>query len=149
MAEISLARRFKGVNLYLEDTRTAECTSLQIKAEKNLVGECEALFPLSIKSLDFSWSEANPRPVGVLDQLDENMNSALQESESTPALTSHIFLPAQCRLVIGREDGSIVLVPATQTIMLHLLSGRHHKYTTWPSHQVPMGIELTKLHIRS
>ena len=42
----------------------------------------------------------------------------------------------QCRLVCGREDGSIIMVPATQTIMLHLLSGRHQKFTNWPQHQV-------------
>jgi len=116
---------------------TPECAALQAKAEG--AGECEKLAVVSTKSLSTSWNHASPHPVGVLDQLDENMNSAVVESSSTPALTSHIFLPSQCRLVIGREDGSIVMVPATQTIMLHLLSGRHHKYTTWPSHQVLIG----------
>ena len=116
---------------------TPECAALQAKAEG--AGECEKLTVVSTKSLSTSWDHASPHPVGVLDQLDENMNSAVVESSSTPALTSHIFLPSQCRLVIGREDGSIVMVPATQTIMLHLLSGRHHKYTTWPSHQVLIG----------
>ena len=123
---------------------TPECAALQAKAEG--AGECEKLAVVSTKSLSTSWNHASPHPVGVLDQLDENMNSAVVESSSTPALTSHIFLPSQCRLVIGREDGSIVMVPATQTIMLHLLSGRHHKYTTWPSHQVLIGNkELSKL----
>ncbi len=45
----------------------------------------------------------------------------------------------QCRLVCGREDGSIVMVPATQTIMLHLLAGKHQRYTNWPQHQVLLG----------
>lgn len=33
----------------------------------------------------------------------------------------------QCRLVVGREDGSIIIVPATQTVMLHLLHGSHQQ----------------------
>ena len=118
---------------------TPECAALQLKAEQTGGDECEGLTAVSIKSLQSSWEDASPSPVGVLDQLDENMNSAMEGGEGSPALTSHIFLPAQCRLVIGREDGSIVMVPATQTIMLHLLSGRHHKYTAWPSHQVLIG----------
>ena len=118
---------------------TPECAALQVKAEQREEGECERLGAVSVRSLGSSWSGTSPSPVGVLDQLDENMNSAVEGGETTPALTSHIFLPSQCRLVIGREDGSIVMVPATQTIMLHLLSGRHHKYTAWPSHQVLIG----------
>ena len=55
---------------------------------------------------------------------------------SHTALTATIFLPMQCRLVCGREDGSIIMVPATQTIMLHLLAGRHQKFNNWPQHQV-------------
>jgi hypothetical protein len=42
----------------------------------------------------------------------------------------------QCRLVCGRADGSIIMVPATQTIMLNLLTGKHQKLTNWPQHQV-------------
>ena len=47
----------------------------------------------------------------------------------------------QCRLVCGRSDGSIVTVPATQTIMLQLMSGKHQKYPNWPQHQVLIGHE--------
>jgi hypothetical protein len=62
----------------------------------------------------------------------------LEEEPMTPqtAVTATIFLPMQCRLVCGREDGSIIMVPATQTIMLHLLSGKHQKFSNWPQHQV-------------
>lgn len=81
----------------------------------------------------------------MLDQLDDDMdengeeNGGEVEVADTPSLTSHIFLPAMCQLVVGRSDGSIVLVPATQTIMLHLLAGRHHKYSSWPSHRLLAG----------
>ena len=30
-------------------------------------------------------------------------------------------------------------VPATQTIMLHLLSGKHQNFSNWPQHQVLLG----------
>lgn len=43
-------------------------------------------------------------------------------------LTASIYLPMQSRLVVGREDGSIIIIPATQTVMLQLLHGSHQQY---------------------
>jgi len=40
----------------------------------------------------------------------------LQVSAST-------FMPSQGKLACGRSDGSIILVPAVETIVLHLLDG--------------------------
>ena len=40
----------------------------------------------------------------------------LQVSAST-------FMPSQGKLACGRTDGSIVLIPAVETIVLHLLDG--------------------------
>lgn len=57
-----------------------------------------------------------PSPVGILDQLNVF-------GESIVKLTASIYLPQQSRLVVGREDGSIIIVPATQTVMLQLLYG--------------------------
>lgn len=57
----------------------------------------------------------NPSPVGILDQL------ANVSGEPSIKLTASIYLPQQSRLVVGREDGSIIIVPATQTVMLQLL----------------------------
>ena len=88
--------------------------------------------PTLTTSLEQIWANMSPKPPGVLNQ----MNSP--ETDDA-ALTATIFLPMQCRLVCGREDGSIILVPATQTIMLHLLSGRHEKFSNWPQHQVLLG----------
>ncbi|XP_023324405.1 WD repeat-containing protein 7 isoform X4 [Eurytemora carolleeae] len=121
---------------------TAECAALQLKAEKD--GTADSLYPVATHSVKKSWKSIIPPPVGILDQLDQNMNQqppdlSGDDDENSPALTSHIFLPVQCRLVLGREDGSIVLVPATQTIMMHLLRGKHHKYTSWPQHQLLLG----------
>lgn len=57
---------------------------------------------------------------GVLDQLEGEKNP--------PRITASLFLPIQGRLACGRDDGSIILVPATETIILHLLHGKHHEY---------------------
>jgi hypothetical protein len=45
-------------------------------------------------------------------------------------LTASIYLPLQCRLVVGREDGTIIIVSATQTVMLQLLHGHHQDFSS-------------------
>lgn len=72
-------------------------------------------------SLSDSWTSMNPPPVGILDQLNHDCDSLIK-------LTASIYLPQQSRLVVGREDGSIIIVPATQTVMLQLLHGNHQQY---------------------
>ncbi|GBP86184.1 WD repeat-containing protein 7 [Eumeta japonica] len=54
-------------------------------------------------------------------------------------LTASIYILAANRLVVGREDGSIVIVNATQTVKLQLLHGNHQQYLDWPPHQILMG----------
>ena len=79
---------------------TPECASMQLKVES---GEAlETLTPNTATSLEEIWSGLDPTPAGVLNQLDN--------PETDAALTATIFLPMQCRLVCGREDGSIILV---------------------------------------
>lgn len=83
-------------------------------------------------SLEQAWNLMNPPPVGILDQLNVPHEPVIK-------LTASIYLPLQSRLVAGREDGSIVIIPATQTVMLQLLHGIHQNYTDWPPHQVLEG----------
>ncbi|QQP57402.1 Uncharacterized protein FKW44_002378 [Caligus rogercresseyi] len=85
--------------------------------------------PVHTTSLREKWLNLSEEPPGVLSQL----------GPDAPDITATIFLPMQCRLVCGRDDGSIVMVPATQTIMLHLLSGQHQKYSNWPHQQILIG----------
>lgn len=73
-----------------------------------------ALTPTICTSLSDAWSLMKPPPVGILDQLNI-------PNESSIKLTASIYLPQQSRLVVGRQDGSIIIVPATQTVMLQLL----------------------------
>lgn len=44
---------------------------------------------------------------------------------SSHQVTASVYIPSQGRLVCGREDGSIILVPATQTAIVQLLQGEH------------------------
>lgn len=115
------------------------------------------LIPTICTSLSDAWSLMRPQPVGILDQ----MNSV---SEPSIKLTASIYLPQQSRLVVGRQDGTIIIVPATQTVMLQLLHVNPLNYngafdtiiifneqvtrlteyiyftsTDWPAHQVLSG----------
>ncbi|XP_057656170.1 WD repeat-containing protein 7 isoform X15 [Diorhabda carinulata] len=81
-------------------------------------------------SLTEAWAGMNPSPVGILDQL---------EKQESVKLTASIYLPLQSRLVVGREDGSIIIVPANQTVMLQLLHGNHQQFNGWPQHQILSG----------
>ncbi|XP_049847123.1 WD repeat-containing protein 7 isoform X2 [Schistocerca gregaria] len=103
---------------------------LQIKQEE--FDKPPGMPPAVTTSLSEAWKAMRRPPVGILDQLDAG-------SPKGVALTASIYLPQQSRLVVGREDGSIIIVPATQTIMLQLLHGRHQQYDDWPPHQVLLG----------
>ena len=82
---------------------TPECASMQLKKEGDgSEAATTSLKPSTATSLEEIWSGLNPTPAGVLNQLDN--------PETDAALTATIFLPMQCRLVCGREDGSIILV---------------------------------------
>ncbi|XP_044011443.1 WD repeat-containing protein 7 isoform X4 [Aphidius gifuensis] len=90
------------------------------------------LEPIIKTSLEIAWEAMKPSPVGILDQLDTINDHSIK-------LTACIYLPQQSRLVVGREDGSIIIVPATQTVMLQLLHGNHQHYDDWPPHQILLG----------
>lgn len=82
-------------------------------------------------SLLDAWKSLDPPAIGILDQLNE-------PKESIVKITASTYLPQQSRLVVGRDDGSIIIVPATQVIAIHLLKGPH-QLKGWPPHQVLHG----------
>uniref|UniRef100_A0A671Q6B1 WDR72-like alpha-solenoid domain-containing protein n=1 Tax=Sinocyclocheilus anshuiensis TaxID=1608454 RepID=A0A671Q6B1_9TELE len=88
------------------------------------IPETSPLQPLSSESVSISLQEAfdklMPSPAGIIDQL-----SVLSVSNEPVKVTASVYIPSQGRLVCGREDGSIVLVPATQTAIVQLLQGEH------------------------
>ncbi|XP_022909128.1 WD repeat-containing protein 7 isoform X2 [Onthophagus taurus] len=106
-------------NITSSDTKQMENGPLHMKA---------AL----VTSLTQAWDEMNPTPIGILDQLEKADSFAVK-------LTASIYLPGQSRLVVGREDGTIIIVPATQTIMLQLLHGNHQQFDDWPKHHILSG----------
>uniref|UniRef100_A0A9J7YGX8 WD repeat domain 7 n=1 Tax=Cyprinus carpio carpio TaxID=630221 RepID=A0A9J7YGX8_CYPCA len=85
-------------------------------------------------SLQEAFDKLMPSPAGIIDQL-----SVLPGSNEPIKVTASVYIPSQGRLVCGREDGSIVLVPATQTAIVQLLQGEHMLRRGWPPHRTLRG----------
>uniref|UniRef100_A0A3B4BSR5 WD repeat domain 7 n=1 Tax=Pygocentrus nattereri TaxID=42514 RepID=A0A3B4BSR5_PYGNA len=85
-------------------------------------------------SLQEAFDKLTPLPAGIIDQL-----SVLPGSEDPIKVTASVYIPSQGRLVCGREDGSIILVPATQTAIVQLLQGEHMLRRGWPPHRTLRG----------
>ncbi|XP_062455353.1 WD repeat-containing protein 7 isoform X4 [Rhea pennata] len=85
-------------------------------------------------SLQEAFNKLSPHPAGIIDQLSliPNINEPLK-------VTASVYIPAHGRLVCGREDGSIVIVPATQTAIVQLLQGEHMLRRGWPPHRTLRG----------
>jgi hypothetical protein len=71
-------------------------------------------------SLQEAFDKLKPCPAGIIDQL-----SVIPNSNEPLKVTASVYIPAHGRLVCGREDGSIIIVPATQTAIVQLLQGEH------------------------
>ncbi|CAH2084190.1 unnamed protein product [Euphydryas editha] len=95
-------------------------------------GNVSSHAPIVLTSLEMAWAEMNPSPVGILDQFSH-------PDEPEIKLTASIYLLAANRLVVGRDDGSIVIVNATHTVQLQLLHGSHQQLDDWPPHQLLLG----------
>ncbi|KAJ7420096.1 WD repeat-containing protein 7 isoform X1 [Pitangus sulphuratus] len=85
-------------------------------------------------SLQEAFDKLSPRPAGIIDQL-----SIIPNASEPLRVTASVYIPAHGRLVCGREDGSIVIVPATQTAIVQLLQGEHMLRRGWPPHRTLRG----------
>ncbi|XP_066102373.1 WD repeat-containing protein 7 isoform X3 [Saccopteryx bilineata] len=85
-------------------------------------------------SLQEAFDKLNPCPAGIIDQL-----SVVPSSNEPLKVTASVYIPAHGRLVCGRDDGSIVIVPATQTAIVQLLQGEHMLRRGWPPHRTLRG----------
>ncbi|XP_077994081.1 WD repeat-containing protein 7-like isoform X2 [Glandiceps talaboti] len=92
--------------------------------------------PTVSSSLADLWISLDPKPPGIIDQLSLK---SIKDPEDLLAVTASIYLPMQGRLVCGRDDGSIVIVPATQTAIVQLLQGQHTARRGWPPHRILRG----------
>ena len=76
------------------------------------------------KSLDSSlhklWESVERRPVGIVDQLNHGQKASV---------TSSLYIAQYCFLCCGREDGSIVIVPAAKACRSHLCDETSNKKT--------------------
>uniref|UniRef100_A0A8C3S239 WD repeat domain 7 n=1 Tax=Chelydra serpentina TaxID=8475 RepID=A0A8C3S239_CHESE len=90
----------------------------------------EGLRMTTSTSLQEAFCKLMPRPAGIIDQL-----SLIPNSNEPLKVTASVYIPAHGRLVCGREDGSIVIVPATQTAIVQLLQGEHMLRRGWPPHR--------------
>uniref|UniRef100_A0A4W6D670 WD repeat domain 7 n=1 Tax=Lates calcarifer TaxID=8187 RepID=A0A4W6D670_LATCA len=93
-----------------------------------------ALQVSSTISLQEAFDKLTPVSAGIIDQL-----SVLPGKDEPIKVTASVYIPSQGRLVCGREDGSIILVPATQTAIVQLLQGEHMLRRGWPPHRTLRG----------
>ncbi|XP_078530981.1 WD repeat-containing protein 7 isoform X2 [Lissotriton helveticus] len=84
--------------------------------------------------LQEAFDKLVPCPAGIIDQL-----SMIPNSSAPLKVTASVYIPSHGRLVCGREDGSIVIVPATQTAIVQLLQGEHMLRRGWPPHRTLRG----------
>nr|XP_020655949.1 WD repeat-containing protein 7 [Pogona vitticeps] len=94
----------------------------------------EGLKVTTSTSLQEAFDKLVPRPAGIIDQL-----SFLPNNDDPLKVTASVYIPAHGRLVCGREDGSIVIVPATQTAIVQLLQDEHVRRRGWPPHRTLRG----------
>uniref|UniRef100_G3VID4 WD repeat-containing protein 7 n=1 Tax=Sarcophilus harrisii TaxID=9305 RepID=G3VID4_SARHA len=84
--------------------------------------------------LQEAFGKLTPCPAGIIDQL-----SLVPNSSDPLKVTASVYIPSHGRLVCGREDGSIIIVPATQTAIVQLLQGEHMLRRGWPPHRTLRG----------
>ncbi|XP_061198196.1 WD repeat-containing protein 7-like isoform X2 [Saccostrea echinata] len=84
-----------------------------------------ALPPRCSISLADVWENLHYPPAGIIDGLCDENNQPL-------AITSTIYIPSQGKVACGRENGSIVIAPASQSIILQLLETEEFKHKDVP-----------------
>nr|XP_033789823.1 WD repeat-containing protein 7 isoform X2 [Geotrypetes seraphini] len=84
--------------------------------------------------LQAAFDKLAHRPAGIIDQL-----SLIPNNNEPLKVTASVYIPLHGRLVCGREDGSIIIVPATQTAIVQLLQGEHMLRRGWPPHRTLRG----------
>nr|XP_014343100.1 PREDICTED: WD repeat-containing protein 7 [Latimeria chalumnae] len=103
-------------------------------SEKQQEGTAEELNVTVSTSLQETFDVLHPQPAGIIDQL-----SRIPGGNGPLKVTASVYIPSHGHLVCGREDGSIVIVPATQTAIVQLLQGEHMLRRGWPPHRTLRG----------
>ncbi|KAH6929491.1 hypothetical protein HPB50_000867 [Hyalomma asiaticum] len=95
----------------------ANCDVTRLHAQN---GNAVQMEPFLWLALQGAWDEMKPPPPGILDKME------LPGENNELKLTASVYLPLQGRLVVGREDGSIIVMSATQAVILQILYGKQH-----------------------
>ncbi|XP_052817918.1 WD repeat-containing protein 7-like isoform X2 [Mya arenaria] len=74
------------------------------------------LKPRCAATLQSVWDSLSHPPAGILD--------GFREIEDGALLTASVYIPSQGRLACGRSNGSIIILPAVQCIMIQLLNNK-------------------------
>ncbi|XP_035824212.1 WD repeat-containing protein 7 isoform X13 [Aplysia californica] len=85
-----------------------------------------ALSPKSSTTLQDSWKVMSSSPPGILDGICEKADEQreLKDSNTEIFITATIYIPSQGKIVCGRNNGTIVIVPGIDCIKSQLLSGQ-------------------------
>lgn len=89
--------------------------------------------PNNIYSLKKSWESMVPSPGGMLDCYCSARKGDPHHPSGKIKITASVYLPLQGRLICGREDGTIIILSAAQTIINYLLEEKKRKIRDdWP-----------------
>uniref|UniRef100_H2YSP9 WD repeat-containing protein 7 n=1 Tax=Ciona savignyi TaxID=51511 RepID=H2YSP9_CIOSA len=78
------------------------------------------------------WEGLDRKPAGIIDQLSHDPREPCH-------VTASLFISQYCYLCCGREDGSIVIVPAAKTCKANLLRDEFANRKGWPPHKTLRG----------
>ena len=71
-------------------------------------------------SMDKLWNSLDKKPVGIIDYLGSDTNQSHN-------ITASLYISRYCYLCCGRENGSIIVVPAAKTCRAHLCDEANQK----------------------
>ncbi|XP_065519802.1 WD repeat-containing protein 7-like isoform X1 [Lathamus discolor] len=128
------AQKPSASGLLIQGDSSGRLSLWSIPASLEQGSRAEGLQPTTSLSLQEAFDRLRPHPAGIIDQL-----SSIPNFPEPLKVTASVYIPSHGRLVCGREDGSIVIVPATQTATVQLLQGEHMLRRGWPPHRTLRG----------
>jgi len=103
-------------NEHLSYLVTGTCDGVITVMEINENGPQQTLS----SSMDKLWNSLDKKPVGIIDYLGNDINQS-------HTITASLFISRYCYLCCGRENGSIIIVPAAKTCRAHLCDEANYK----------------------
>lgn len=115
------------ISIWNVTEHTPEQVTAAISAKEAII-----LTPDNVYSLRRSWESMVPSPGGMLDSYCIRTANPNNPSGKIK-ITASVYLPLQGRLICGREDGTIIILSAAQTIINYLLQSKRRRVREdWP-----------------